>query len=137
MNDANSGTSRLRGIVKNLMLTCSDVETKASVHVGDKVPFDLLLGRPWQRGNLVTIDEREEGTYLMSKDKNFEVTHELLVTPEKYDPNDLEVSEFMAKIRGEKAAVNAVFLDDESKRTCKPDEVGGVRRVDPTRAHRP
>ena len=44
----------------------------------------------------------------------------------------------MAKIRGEKAAVTAVFLDDESKRTCKPDEVGGgVRRVDPTRAHRP
>ena len=125
MNDANGGTSRLRGIVKNLTLTCGDVETKASVHIGDKVPFDLLLGRPWQRGNLVTIDEREEGTYLMFKDKNFEVTHELLVTPEEYDPNDPEVSEFLAKIRGEKAAVNAVFLDDEDKGTSQPNEVGG------------
>ena len=125
MNDANGGTSRLRGIVKNLTLNCGDVETKASVHIGDKVPFDLLLGRPWQRGNLVTIDEREEGTYLMFKDKNFEVTHELLVTPEEYDPNDPEVSEFLAEIRGEKAAVNAVFLDDEDKGTSQPNEVGG------------
>jgi hypothetical protein len=33
-----------------------------------QVPFKFLLGRLWQRSNLVSIDEREEGTYLVFKD---------------------------------------------------------------------
>lgn len=44
------------------------------------MPFDLLLGRPWQRGNLVSIDEWIEGTFLVFKDlHNTGINYELLV----------------------------------------------------------
>ena len=70
MNDVNGNSGKLMGVINNVPLNCGSVRTEATeVYVGDNVPFDLLLGRPWQRGNLVTIDERVEGTYLVFKDK--------------------------------------------------------------------
>ena len=55
---------------------------RANLYVGN-VPFDLLLGRPWQRGNKVSIDELEDGTYLIFKDPNMmEPKHKVLVTPD-------------------------------------------------------
>jgi hypothetical protein len=68
MNDVNGGTGYLEGLIEDVSLTCGGVTTRANVYVGNKVPFDLLLGRPWQRGNYVTIDERTEGTFLVFKD---------------------------------------------------------------------
>ncbi|KAF8200014.1 hypothetical protein K438DRAFT_1966350 [Mycena galopus ATCC 62051] len=45
-------------------------------------PFSLLLGQLWQRGNLVSIDERDEGTYLIFKDRETRTLHyELLAVP--------------------------------------------------------
>src|SRR6266436_3453762 len=58
MNDANGGEGNLHGIVENVPLNCGGVMTQANLYVGTHVPFDLLLGRPWQRGNFVSIDER-------------------------------------------------------------------------------
>ena len=57
MNDANGGEGNLYGIVENVPLNCGGVMTHANLYVGSHVPFDLLLGRPWQRGNFVSIDE--------------------------------------------------------------------------------
>ena len=74
--------------------------TYANVFVGDRAPFDLLLGRPWQRGNFISIDERHDGTYLLFKDKQMTVKYELLVSPEvtlSYDP---EVADYLAKTHG-------------------------------------
>ncbi|KAJ7090144.1 hypothetical protein C8R44DRAFT_648412, partial [Mycena epipterygia] len=65
MGDANGGQSQLRGYLKDVPLTMGGVESTASFWVGDKVPFEVLLGRPWQRGNYVSIDERRDGTYLV------------------------------------------------------------------------
>ena len=80
MNDANGGAGNLRGHMSGVLLKCGNVETFANLYVGDEVPFDLLLGRPWQRDNLVTIDERTDGTYLIFKDpQDVDVTYELLV----------------------------------------------------------
>ncbi|EED81348.1 predicted protein [Postia placenta Mad-698-R] len=87
MNDANGGAGILQGLVENVPLTCGGVLTHANLYIGDKVPFDLLLGRPWQRGNYISIDERSDGTYLLFKDKDLEVRHEILVTPDGLDPN--------------------------------------------------
>lgn len=83
MNDAN-GTSRpLDGLVTNVPLNCGGLSTMAALHVGSHVPFELLLGRPWQRGNYVSIDERNEGTYLMFRDpEDFESRYEILVQPD-------------------------------------------------------
>ncbi|EED80363.1 predicted protein [Postia placenta Mad-698-R] len=87
MNDANGGAGILQGLVENVPLTCGGVLTYANLYIGDKVPFDLLLGRPWQRENYISIDEQSDGTYLLFKDKDLEVRHEILVTPDGLDPN--------------------------------------------------
>jgi hypothetical protein len=93
MNDANGGAGNLQGHISGVSLKCGSVETFANLYVGDAVPFDLLLGRPWQRDNLVSIDERIDGTYLVFKDpKNIEVTYELLVedhAPRPHYPFDI------------------------------------------------
>jgi len=62
MNDANGGKGVLLGLVQNIPLVCGGVTTHANVYVGSHVPFQLLLGRPWQRGNYISIDERLDGT---------------------------------------------------------------------------
>ncbi|KAF7299141.1 CCHC-type domain-containing protein [Mycena indigotica] len=68
MNDANGGSGQLRGMIRNAELACGGLKTKADLWVSEQAPFDLLLGRPWQRQNKVSIDERREGTYLVFKD---------------------------------------------------------------------
>ena len=83
MNDANGGKGRLNGIVKKVPLDFGSVRTVGNLFVGTHVPFDLLLGRPWQRGNRVSIDELEDGTYLVFKDPiTMEPRHKVLVTPD-------------------------------------------------------
>ena len=83
MNDANGGGRSLEGLVENVPLNCGGLLTSASLHVGSHVPFELLLGRPWQRGNYVSIDERSDGTYLLFKDpEDMEERYEILVQPD-------------------------------------------------------
>src|ERR1700721_4886196 len=82
MNDANGGVRQMTGLVQNVPLLCGSVATRADIFVGEHVPFDLLLGRPWQRGNFVSIDELKYGTYLVFKDpETLEPRHRVLVTP--------------------------------------------------------
>jgi hypothetical protein len=69
MNDANGGRGQLQGYISDVEFTCGGVGTRTDLWVSQQAPFELLLGRPWQQGNLVTIDEREEGTYLVFKDR--------------------------------------------------------------------
>lgn len=83
MNDANGGEGVLHGFIPEVPLTCGSVVTSANVYVGQQAPFDLLLGRPWQRGNFVSIDERVDGTYLLFKDKQLNVRFEMLATPDR------------------------------------------------------
>jgi hypothetical protein len=68
MNDANGGEGVLRGFLGEVKLRCGTIITACDLHVGEQVPFDLLLGRPWQCGNYVSIIERRSGTYLEFRD---------------------------------------------------------------------
>jgi len=87
MNDANGGAGYLKGLIENVVLTCGANRTRSNLHVGENVPFDLLLGRPWQRGNFVSIDERLKGTYLVFKHpKTCKVLSEIFVTPDSMAP---------------------------------------------------
>lgn len=95
MNDANGGTGLLTGFVPNVPFKIGDVLTYASVFVGDNAPFDLLLGRPWQRGNFISIDERLDGTYLLFKDQELHVRYEMLVTPDY--ASDPAIAEYIAR----------------------------------------
>ncbi|KAJ7655773.1 hypothetical protein DFH06DRAFT_1329208 [Mycena polygramma] len=69
MNDANGGKGQLQGFVGDVEFNCGGVLTFTDLWMSQQAPFELLLGRPWQRGNLVSIDERDEGTYLVFKDR--------------------------------------------------------------------
>ncbi|KAF7424837.1 hypothetical protein PC9H_010148 [Pleurotus ostreatus] len=89
MNDANGGTGELRGYVQNVHLTCGSVETVANLYLGEKAPFKLLLGRPWQRANRVSIEERNEGTYLIFRPKNETTCYELLVLQSVLRPDQM------------------------------------------------
>ena len=44
--------------MSNVLLVCGNVITHASISIGDKALFNLLLSRPWQWGNYISIDER-------------------------------------------------------------------------------
>jgi hypothetical protein len=86
MNDANGGEGQLKGLISNVTFRCGAVDTSANLFVGEKSPFTLLLGRPWQRGNRVSIDERNDGTYLVFKDPETCLPrYECLVTPDNQD----------------------------------------------------
>jgi len=62
MKDANGGMGNLGGLIENVVLRSGTFKTTATLWVGDQVPFSLLLGRPWQNGNYVQIQERLDGT---------------------------------------------------------------------------
>ncbi|KAG7089360.1 hypothetical protein E1B28_011050 [Marasmius oreades] len=81
MHDANGGEGVLRGAIDGLRLLCSSVQTVGFFYVGESVPFEMLLGRPWLRENAVSIDERRNGTYLVFKDReSWEPRFEMLAS---------------------------------------------------------
>ncbi|KAK7467595.1 hypothetical protein VKT23_004648 [Stygiomarasmius scandens] len=70
MKDANGGTKVLTGLSSNVELECGNVSTQGKFWLGEKLPFDVLLGRPWQLTNLVSVEERVEGTYLVFRKRD-------------------------------------------------------------------
>jgi hypothetical protein len=94
INDANGGEQRMLGCVRNVKLSCGAVETVANLFVAAHAPFDLLLGRPWQRGNFVSIEERPAGTFLVFRSSsNPQIRYELLVErPPRLDSFHADIS---------------------------------------------
>jgi len=83
MRDVHGNTSQMLGIVRNVPLTFGSVTTWANLFVSDQVHFDLLLGRPWFRDNLVNLNERKEGTYISFHDPEDPTrTLEFMATPD-------------------------------------------------------
>lgn len=69
MNDANGGVGKLIGLAEGVDFQCGGVKTTADLWIGsNSLPFDLLLGRTWQQDNLVSTDERLDGTYVVFRD---------------------------------------------------------------------
>ncbi|KAJ7645044.1 hypothetical protein DFH06DRAFT_1333344 [Mycena polygramma] len=92
MNDANGGRGQLQGWIKDVEFNCGGAIMETDLWVSRKAPFELLLGRPWQRGNLVSIDERVEGTYLVFKDRlTRRPRYELLAVPYQGAASDFQV----------------------------------------------
>ncbi|KAK6977147.1 hypothetical protein R3P38DRAFT_3237515 [Favolaschia claudopus] len=109
MNDANGGRGQLRGFIQDVELSCGGVLTKTSLWVSQAAPFELLLGRPWQRNNLVTIDERDEGTYLIFKDRDTrQPWYELMAVPH-------EATNEVLCLQTPSARTLAVFSDESFK----------------------
>ncbi|KAF8992948.1 hypothetical protein BDQ17DRAFT_1454707 [Cyathus striatus] len=64
MTDANGGEGMLAGLIENVELTSGGLSTRANLYVKSGTPFEVLLGRPWQRDHKVSIEERDDGTYI-------------------------------------------------------------------------
>ncbi|KZP09656.1 hypothetical protein FIBSPDRAFT_691364, partial [Athelia psychrophila] len=62
--DVNGGRGKLIGMVENVPLHCRTVKTLANMYVGSHIPYELILGRPWQKEYQVSIEERKDGTYV-------------------------------------------------------------------------
>ena len=60
--DANGGNSRLLGMIPDLEMKIGGLSTTGDFWVSSEIPPDILLGRPWQQQNMVSIDERLDGT---------------------------------------------------------------------------
>lgn len=120
MNDANGGEGYLKGRVNGVNLVCGGVLTKANLYVGENPPFDLLLGRPWQRGNFVSIDERPKGTYLVFKDpETMTPRYEYLVAPELMIKGDTEIADHSFFTRGYQPRVALYTVDEDQDRSIK------------------
>ncbi|KAJ7263523.1 hypothetical protein C8J57DRAFT_1513021 [Mycena rebaudengoi] len=135
MNDANGGKGQLRGKINEVEFSCGGVTTKTDLWVSQQAPFELLLGRPWQRSNLVTIDEREEGTYLVFKDpETRRPRYELLAIPhdagmDAYHylrPPDLlaYIAEGLDEKRGITASINSTPPPDDEPNKQLPGSTG-------------
>ena len=83
MRDVHGNISHMLGLVKNVPLSIGSVTTWTSIYVSDQVNFDLLLGCPWFRDNLVNLNERKEGTYISFHDPD-DTSHivEFLASPD-------------------------------------------------------
>ncbi|TBU21914.1 hypothetical protein BD311DRAFT_677247, partial [Dichomitus squalens] len=64
MRDANGGSSKLLGLVREIPLKVGPIYTPIDAYVSSSPAFAGVLGRPWQREHQIGIEEREDGTYL-------------------------------------------------------------------------
>jgi hypothetical protein len=89
ISDVNGNSGTVTEMINSAPLRCGNVITEATeLYVAENLPCELLLGRPWQRGNLVSIDERPEGTYLVFKDpKTLKPRYEMHIAPEDVVPD--------------------------------------------------
>ncbi|KAK0241965.1 hypothetical protein EDD85DRAFT_949036 [Armillaria nabsnona] len=82
--NANRNQGVLTGKFSKVMMFQGSITMSAALFVGgQKVSFQMLLGHPWIRGNMVSMIEQVDGTYLIYKDlynKGWET--ELLVVSE-------------------------------------------------------
>jgi tetrahydromethanopterin S-methyltransferase subunit G len=125
MNDANGGRGQLQGWIRDVEFTCGAATTMTNLWVSQKAPFALLLGRPWQRGNLVSIDEWDEGTYLIFKDRETRRPRfELLAVP-------YEGSLPLQPGSASQYQLFSILTDNDSRRNSwmTPDERDFVGRV--------
>jgi hypothetical protein len=68
ISEANGRKGQLQGYISDVDFTYGGVLMRIDLWVSQQATFELLLGKPWQRGNLVSIDKWEEGTNLVFKD---------------------------------------------------------------------
>jgi hypothetical protein len=87
MVGADSSHSILNAHFKDAPLFIGEVETHTDLYVKNKSPFELLLGRPWQVSNHVSINEGDTGTTLVIKCGHGLPTYSIdLSTPNQFRP---------------------------------------------------
>jgi hypothetical protein len=84
MRDAGGHDNILHGCCLNVNLSTNGLKTKADLWLADvSFPLTILLGRPWQRLNHISIEERDSGTWLSKRDHKDRRVWEVCVIPSK------------------------------------------------------
>ncbi|KAJ7743389.1 hypothetical protein B0H16DRAFT_1727776 [Mycena metata] len=140
MKDANGGKGQLQGQIHGVEFNCGGAVTSANLWVSQKAPFELLLGRPWQRGNLVSIDERTEGTYLIFKDRETrKPRYELLAVPYDGPMGDFrsgsasQYQTFALLKEDESVILNSVIHEGKTTSACFTEK-GNFLKLESNRA---
>ncbi|KAF7984505.1 hypothetical protein HWV62_13655 [Athelia sp. TMB] len=127
--NGNNGT--LTGLVKNVKLNCGEVSTSANLWISQQGSCSLLLGRPWQQSNLVTIDERKSGTYLIFKDPIDQVPYcEVLAA---HDPTRGQIIDVPEWKRVRTDPVPAMFVGTKKKENENTVNYGDLMKVESKR----
>ncbi|OMJ15303.1 hypothetical protein AYI69_g8238 [Smittium culicis] len=62
MRDANSGSSNLLGVVKDVEVEIDGIKVRTSIFVSNKIDTPLILGRPWDVKSRVLKENRNDGS---------------------------------------------------------------------------
>ena len=90
MRDAGQHDTMMEGRCHDVNLKAGNLVTTTDIWVSGKVPFALLLGRPWQRRNRISIDERETGTWLCRRNPHGKIVWETCAVPARHAEEFLE-----------------------------------------------
>jgi len=97
MRDAGQHDTIMHGKCHGINLKAGNLVTTTDLWVGNKVPFSLLLGRPWQRRNRISIDERETGTWLCRRNPHGDIIWEACVVPARHAEDFLNSAHFFGQ----------------------------------------
>ena len=115
MQDAGQHHTRLDGKCMGIRLSAGNLVTVTDLWVGN-LPFPILLGRPWQRKNQISIEERETGTWLCRCDSFDHKIWETCAVPAKH------AEDFIDSIQGNFFGHNPTAADVYlAKKTLEPD----------------
>lgn len=82
MEDAGMHFLPLQGVCRNVKLKAGDLSTTADLWVA-RIAFPLLLGRPWQRRNKISIEEKKSGTWLCHRGPGDQKLWQICAIPAK------------------------------------------------------
>ena len=116
MWDAGQHDTCLEGKCIRIRLSAGNLVTITDLWVGSKLPFALLLGRPWQRRNQVSIEECETGTWLCRRDPYDHKIWETCVIPARHAEDFFD--SFQKNFFGHDPTAVDVYL---AKKTLEPD----------------
>ena len=133
--DANGGNGELKGLIPDLAIQIGGLTTHSNFWVSTECPLDILLGRPWQRHNLVSIDKRLDGTYLRFSHVNGRDnrTLEILVQPQEAKNGNAPL------ISGRRNATTRSYLGmvvepeirDETEMEVRPEHEAQINNIPP------
>ncbi|THH21601.1 hypothetical protein EUX98_g8340 [Antrodiella citrinella] len=136
IKDANGGLGRAVGMIPNVPVSCGHVKTVTNFFVAKDIPFDGLLGRPWQSDNLVSIKEKSNGTYLEFPNPDGKTVSKVLVN--QRTPIDRGVESDSESEQG--FVMSLQISEEESKKRSRFDsqpseDDSGVEEPDSAEAH--
>lgn len=122
MEDAGSHLLPMQGVCRNVKMKTGDLSTTADLWVA-RIEFPLVLGRPWQIRNKISIEEKKSGTWLCRRGPGDTKLWQICALPAK------NAAPFL-NLTGDHPG-NPITLDDYFHHSPPPQQVFQMRKHDP------